>query len=321
MVPARALGLALGVALDAALGDPQRHHPVAWFGSWAAACERRLYADDRAAGALHTAASVAPVLALGLAAERASRGRPLLRTALTATATWAVLGGRTLASEADAMASHLEADDLDAARDRLSHLCGRDPSNLPAHELARATVESVAENSNDAVVASLFWGALLGVPGLLVHRALNTLDAMVGHLSPCYARFGTVPARLDDASAFLSARLTGKLACFLAPVVGGSPRRAIRIMLRDAHDHPSPNGGWCEAAWAGALGVRLGGTNVYFGRVEQRGLLGDGPGPDAASCRRAATLSRAVTAAAAALAVAGAAFLDRPREDRAAHSH
>lgn len=300
----RAAGLTLGILADAALGDPQTHHPVAWFGTWATAVEQRLYADDTAAGAVHLAACVAPVVALGAAAERASRRHPLAHTLATAVATWAVVGACSLSREGSTMAARLDDADLDGARNQLCHLCSREPDGMTAADLARATVESMAENTNDAVVAPLLWGATLGIPGLLAHRAVNTLDAMVGHLNPRYRHFGTASALTDDAMAWLSARATGLLACATAPAVGGDATRAWRTMLRDHADHPSPNGGWCESAWAGALGVQLGGVNVYHGRTETRGLLGDGPRPDAGGVAAAARLVTVVTAAATAATAA-----------------
>jgi len=311
-VISRALGLALGVLADQIVGDPRRHHPVAWFGSFAARAEGPLYDDTVAAGAVYTTATVAPVVALGVAAERLTRRHPVLHTAATALATWAVLGARSLTREGDTMADSLEIGDLARARAQLPNLCGRDAAQLDAPELARATVESMAENTADSAVASLFWGALLGVPGLLGHRAVNTLDAMVGRRDERYGRFGTASAKLDDALDLLPARLTGVLGAALAPAVGGSARRAWAITLRDAGNHPSPNGGWCEAAWAGALGVQLGGRNVYASRVEERGRLGDGPRPGACEVRKAAQLVTLVTGAATALA-AGVALAKRGR--------
>ena len=296
----RLLGIAAGVGLDAVLGDPRRHHPVAWFGAWASWVEGRLHADSATRGALFTTVTVAPVVALGVAVDTLTRRHALAHTAATAVATWACLGAHSLAREGHTMADRLDSGDLAAARAQLPSLCGRSPVGMDADDLGRATVESLAENTNDAVVSTLFWGALAGMPGLLVHRAVNTLDAMVGHRSPRYARFGTASARLDDVLGFAPARLTGALACAVAPLVGGSPTRVWRTMRRDAHDHPSPNGGWCEAAWAGALGVRLGGANTYGDRVEVRGTLGDpdAPRPDASAVRRAASLVGWVTAAA-----------------------
>jgi adenosylcobinamide-phosphate synthase len=201
------------------------------------------------------------------------------------------------------MSRLLEAEDLDGARQRLSHLCGRDPSALDAAGLARATVESVAENTSDAVVGPLVWGALAGVPGLLAYRAVNTLDAMVGHRSPRHARFGWAAARMDDVANLLPARLSAALAVACAPLVDGRRLDALRAWRRDGGKHPSPNAGPVEAAFAGALGRTLGGRLTYSGRVEVRPLLGDGPSPQVADIARAARLSAAVTAAAAVIVV------------------
>ena len=298
---ADAAGLLVGYGLDAAFGDPRRFHPVAGFGTATDALERRLYAPTRSAGVAFAAAAVGlPVLA-GVAGSVLTRRHPVARAALVAAATWTVLGGRTLRREASVMAGHLERDDLTAARGRLNHLCGRDPSALDEPELARATVESVAENTSDAVVAPLLWGGVAGLPGLLGYRAANTLDAMVGHRSARYARFGTAAARLDDVLNLAPSRLTGLLTIGVAPIAGGNRAETLRVWRRDRNDHPSPNAGQCESAMAGALGVRLGGRNVYFGRSETRPFLGDGPRPGAGQLRAAARISGAVGLAAAGL--------------------
>jgi adenosylcobinamide-phosphate synthase len=301
---AEALGMLAGVVLDAVLADPRRGHPVALFGRAAAALERRVYGDARPAGVLYTVLCVGPVALLGLAVTRVEN--PVARGALSAVATWSVLGGTTLGREGVAMAELLEADDLTGARRRLSHLCGRDPSLLQTSGLARATVESIAENTSDAVVAPLFWGAVAGVPGLLAYRAINTLDAMVGHHSSRYERFGWASARLDDVANFVPARITGVLTALGAPLAGGSVRRAAAVLRKDGHRHPSPNAGRCEAAFAGALDVTLGGINVYGDRVEHRPGMGDGPKPSVKDIRRSVRLARAVGLAAAGLAVLAA---------------
>jgi len=306
---ADAVGLAAGYALDALFGDPRRFHPVAGYGRFAAALERRLYRPDTRAGVAYTAVAAGVPILAGVAAAAATRRRPIARSALVAAATWAVLGGRSLRREAAVIGGALRRGDLPAARRRLGHLCGRDSTTLDEPELARAVVESVAENTSDAVVAPLFWGAVAGVPGLLGYRAANTLDAMVGHRSPRYRRFGAPAARLDDVLNLIPSRLTALLTIAAAPLVHGDQRRAWRVWRRDRHDHPSPNAGQCESAMAGALGVRLGGRNVYSGRVEVRPLLGDGPRPDAGHVRRAAHLSRYVSLGAIALAVPAAAVL------------
>jgi adenosylcobinamide-phosphate synthase len=307
---ARAAGLALGCLLDALFADPRHGHPVAVFGRLAGTLERATWRDSRAAGVGFMAAAMAGPVLLGLALERATADRPVLGTATTALATWTVLGGTSLGREGRAMADALDRDDLPAARNRLSHLCARDPEGLGRHDLARATVESVAENTGDAVVAPLCWGAVAGIPGLLGYRAVNTLDAMIGYRNDRYRRFGTAAARLDDVANLLPARLTGLLTVAVAPAVGGCPRQALTVLRADRGAHPSPNAGWCEAAAAGALGVRLGGRNDYPGYTEHRPVLGAaGRAPDVADIARATRLSRLVGLAAATLAVAAAASL------------
>jgi adenosylcobinamide-phosphate synthase len=291
--------LVAGYAADLLVGDPARWHPVAGVGRVALAVERAAYAPSRRRGALCAGGLVA---AAGLAAElaaRAARRAGLGRGAVLAAVTWAALGGRSLALEARALAAHLERGDLDAARRALPALCGRDAAALDAGGLARAAVESVAENTGDAVVGALLWGAVAGPAGVAVYRTANTLDAMVGHRSARYEAFGWAAARLDDALSWPAARVGAALTALCAPVVGGSPRATWRTLRRDGAAHPSPNAGRLEAAFAGALGLRLGGPLAYAGRAEQRACLGDGRPPQGADVERAVRLSLAVGAAAA----------------------
>ncbi|MEV6129636.1 cobalamin biosynthesis protein [Streptomyces violaceusniger] len=312
-----ACGAALGFLGDLATGDPRRGHPVAAFGRAAAAVERRLWRDHRGYGALHTAlcaGGAAAGAALLTRAVRALGGRGGAEVALTAAATWAVLGGTTLGREARAVGGALAAGDLEVARERLPHLCGRDPQALDGPQIARAVVESVAENTSDAVVGALVWGAVGGVPGLIGFRAVNTLDAMVGHKSPRYRRFGWAAARLDDVAGWPGARLTAALATLSGP----DPRGARRAWRRDGRRHPSPNAGPVEACFAGALGVRLGGTLTYGGRVEHRPVLNSGGRPvESADIERAIRLSRRVGVLALGVSVAARpvlrALMGRPR--------
>ncbi len=246
-----------------------------------------MYADSRARGVGHTAVLVGGAVALGVVAERRAP-----RTLVTAVATWAVLGGRSLEREAVAVHAHLVADDLPAARQRLTHLVGRDTGNLDESEVARAVIESVAENTSDAVVAPLVWGALCGVPGLLGYRAVNTLDAMVGHHNERYENYGWASAKLDDLANLPGARLSALL------VMIASPARAwvaARTWRRDAAAHPSPNGGVVESAFAGSLGIRLGGANTYYGdRIEHRAVLGDGRAARPDDIARSTVLARRI---------------------------
>jgi adenosylcobinamide-phosphate synthase len=298
---ATAAGLLAGVVLDQIAGDPRRGHPVALFGAAAARLERLMWRDDRAAGARYAAIGVALPALGGLLPRRLPA--PWLAAAIAA-GTWTVLGARSLCAEADAIGAQLRRGDLPAARRQLTHLVGRRTDGLDAAEIARATVESLAENTSDAVVAPLLWGAVAGLPGLLAYRAVNTLDAMVGHHSPRYENFGWASARADDIANYLPARLTAALtavvAAVVAPGAGGSGRAALAVARADGRRHPSPNAGVAEAAFAGALGLRLGGRNDYGSHVEDRPVLGgDGRPPELADIARAARLSRAVTVAAA----------------------
>jgi adenosylcobinamide-phosphate synthase len=298
-----ALGLLAGAVLDRVVPDPRRWHPVAAFGSVALWAERRLYRDSRLRGVGHAAGLAGAAVGLGVTGAR-RRGLPLL--AMTILATWTVLGGRSLTSEASAVAERLNRGELAAARQRLTHLVGRRVDELDEHEIARAVIESVAENTSDAAVAPLFWGAVLGLPGLLGYRAVNTLDAMVGHHSPRYERFGWASARADDVANFVPARLTAGLSALLAPVVGGRASRVVGVVRTDGRRHPSPNSGMAEAAFAGALGVRLGGRNDYGSRIEDRPVLGgDGRAAGRDDIARAARLSRSVVLVAAVLCAGG----------------
>jgi adenosylcobinamide-phosphate synthase len=278
------------VLLDSLVGDPRRHHPVAGFGRIAAGFERRMWAPARLPGVLFCGALAGgAAAAVSIAVDRL---RP--RFAWEACVLWAALGGHSLRREAARMQAMLAGHDLESARRLAPALMGRDPSELDAYELARATVESVAENTSDAVVASLLWFAVAGAHGVAAHRAINTLDAMVGYRGERYEQFGWAAARLDDLANWLPARLTALLAVSFAP----DRRAAWTTLRRDGRSHPSPNAGQAEAAFAGALGIRLGGTNRYGTRVEQRPELGAGRPATVADIGRAIDLSRQVECAA-----------------------
>lgn len=275
--------MALGLLADGVLGEPPTAvHPVAAFGTAMQAVERRLYRNSRPAGVAHAALGVA----IGLAAGRAVRSR--------AVATYVAVGGRMLTATAMEIADALAAGDLATARALLPTLVGRDPNGLDEGEMARAVVESVAENTVDAVVAPALWAVVAGAPGVLAHRAVNTMDAMVGHHSDRYERYGWAAARLDDAMAWVPARATAALVATVRPAAASEVWRAVR---RDAPAHPSPNSGVAEAAYAAALGVRLGGTVRYGTRVEDRPRLGTGRPVEPADIAPAVRLTRDITLA------------------------
>ena len=291
-----AAALLAGLGADMLLGDPRRGHPVAVFGTGAERVERATWAPSRLRGAVACGVLVGGVAVAVEGVARAAQARRRHgRAAVLVVTTWAALGGRSLGDVATRIAQRLQAGDLAGARAGLPALVGRDASGLDADGVARAVVESVAENTSDAVVGAVFWGAVAGPAGVAGFRAANTLDAMWGHRNDRYDAYGTGAARLDDALGWIPARLTVACCAAAAPLVGGSPRAALRAARRDGPAHPSPYAGPVEAAFAGALGLRLGGPLAYGGRYEVRPVLGKGGRPPAAAdIPRAVALSRAV---------------------------
>jgi adenosylcobinamide-phosphate synthase len=301
---ARGAGLVAAVALDALLGDPERWHPVAGFGRMAVVVERATYRSSRVAGVVH--AGVLVVVPTLVVARLAGRGGVVWRGVAVAVCGWAALGGRSLRRTASRMADLVDAGELPEARVVARALVARRTERLDGPELTRAALESLAENTADAEAGTLFWGAVAGAPGVVAHRAANTLDAMVGYRNERYADFGWGAARLDDALGWPAARACAAATVAAAALCGEDARGAAAAWRRDGARHPSPNAGRVEAAFAGALGVTLGGANDYDGRVEERPRLGSGPPPDTAALRRAVRLS-ATTSAVLVVAAAGVA--------------
>lgn len=273
----RAGEAALGLLVDRAVGEPPPElHPVAAFGRLMGTVERGVYRDDVEPGATYAATGLVAGVLGGMF------------TRSTALAVAVSAAGRMLRREAFELQRLLDTGDLDGARSRLGALCGRDPSELDESGLAAAVIESLAENTVDAVVAPALWGSALGAPGAFGFRAVNTMDAMVGHRSDRYERFGRRAAQLDDIANFVPARVTAAL---VTTVVPGRARAVLHAVERDAPAHPSPNAGVAEAAFAAALGVELGGPLRYGDRVECRPHLGSGPRPKPADIARAVRLA------------------------------
>ncbi len=279
---------AVGVVIDRVLGEPPtRWHPVVWFARVMNSIEERCWADGRCRGVGYTAVGVA----VGVVPAMVLR-RVVGASIATAAMSGAAIAGAMLEREARGVGDALLADDLDGARMAVARLVGRRTDALDVSEVSRAVIETVAENTVDAVTATLFWASVGGSVGALAHRAINTMDAMVGHRTDRHERFGWASARLDDAVNWLPARLTGAAVVVAAPLRAADVWRTVR---NDAGKHPSPNGGVVEAAFAAALDIRLGGTNVYDGVAEDRGELGDGRPPVATDIVRAVVLARRVT--------------------------
>ncbi len=275
--------------LDAALGDPRWlpwPHPVVLIGRLVGRWERRLCAATPGdpgsvlAGALLWAGTVAAALAAGAALLFGCAAlHPALGRAAGIYLAYACLATRCLAEEAGSVARALEGDDLVLARGRLARIVGRDIARLGAPEVASAAVETVAENASDGVMAPLFYlalGALLGLGPLLglAYKAVNTLDSMVGYRTPRHERVGKVSALADDLANALPARLTALLAAAAAAALWRRGRASLHAALRDGPLHASPNAGYPEAAFAGALGVCLGGTSCYGGARRPAAVMG-----------------------------------------------
>lgn len=275
------------LALDLVVGDlpglfRRIPHPVVVIGKLVAALEHRL---NRAARSVATRRVRGGLVVLLVVALAAATGWGLLRLTRGLAWGWAIelfvaatlLAQRSLYDHVARVWKALETKELADAQKEVSHIVGRDPASLDSHGVARAGIESLAENFADGVVAPAFWYILFGLPGMLAYKAVNTLDSMIGHRSPRYLAFGFAAARLDTIANFIPARLAGftfVLAALITPAA--NPRNALRVMLRDAHKHKSVNAGWPEGAVAGALGIALAGPRRYGTEVVTDEWIGDG---------------------------------------------
>jgi adenosylcobinamide-phosphate synthase len=271
-----------GTALDRLVGDPHWiPHPVVAIGRLIGWLEQGLNRQRfapwlrRAAGILTVLLVVGCVYGLTWGLLELVKPIPWLCWTLNIWLMGTTIAGKGLSQAGKIIFNCLKKEDLAAARCEVGKIVGRDTTFLSKIEVVRATVESIAENTVDGVVAPICFGLLGGAPLAMAYRAVNTLDSMLGYKNERYLHFGWAAARLDDLANLLPARICGLLmvgAAFLLRLAGGN---AWRIMLRDAKKHPSPNGGWPEAAVAGALGIRLGGANTYHGAASFRNYLGE----------------------------------------------
>lgn len=291
--------MAVAMAVDALIGWPnwlfaRVGHPVTWLGRLISAVDSgwNRSADSptlrRAAGVAAALFVIALAVALTWAVQ-AALGSGWLRAVLVGILAWPLLALRSLHDHVVAVADPLASGDIAGARSAVSQIVGRDPATLEEAGIARAAIESLAENASDGIVAPVFWGALFGLPGIVGYKAINTLDSMIGHRTERHEAFGWAAARIDDLANLIPARLTGALFALLAPM----PSNAFSCMLRDAKRHRSPNAGWPEAAMAGALGVRLSGPRIYHGSSADEPWLNEGArDPDAADISRGLKLYR-----------------------------
>jgi adenosylcobinamide-phosphate synthase len=296
-----ALWLLVGaLALDALVGDPdwlwrRLPHPVVGLGAGVAWLDRRLnreawsLASRRAAGVAALVVLVGASFALGAALDALLRRLPG-GAALVALAASIFLAQRSLYDHVARVRDAFAADGLTGARRAVSMIVGRDPEGLDEAGVCRAAIESCAENFSDGVAAPAFWFALLGLPGLVAYKAVNTADSMIGHRTPRHAAFGWAAARFDDALNLVPARLSGLLMALAGLVVGAQPASALAVMRRDAPRHRSPNAGWPEAAMAAALGLALAGPRRYGAHVVDDPFLN----PDGRTAARPDDIARAL---------------------------
>jgi cobalamin biosynthesis protein cobD len=270
--------------LDMVFGDPQtRWHPVALLGRLIAWLERLLYPEQGgnerrlAMGAVLTALilcfSYAVAEGLLLATQRLPVSWGV--DAVSAVLLYFTISPHMLAKAGRDIYALLAAGNLPGARERVGWIVGRDTDRLDEADVARAAIETIAENTVDGVIAPLFFFAIGGAPLAVLYRAANTMDSMIGYKNERYLYFGRMAARVDDVLSFVPARITGMLFVMAAFLLGYDGRNAMYIMARDASGHPSPNGGYAEAPVAGALHIRLGGVNYYFGERHFRAYMGD----------------------------------------------
>ena len=264
-------------------------HPVVWIGALIGWLERWLNRDTRAGGVVALVLLLGIVGAVAWGVEAVAGGLPRWGAVLvTGVVGSSLLAQRSLGRHVAAVAAGLDAG-LVEGRAAVSHIVGRDPATLDAAGVARAAIESLAENFSDGVVAPVFWGCALGLPGMALYKAVNTADSMIGHRTVRYERFGWAAARFDDLVNVPASRLGAAWIVAAATVVPGARAgKAVRAVWRDAGEHRSPNAGWPEAAMAGALGLRLAGPRVYGGVMVADGWMGDGRAEaTAADIRRA----------------------------------
>lgn len=292
-----ALAMILALGLEAAVGWPDRlyariGHPVTWIGRLISALDRRWNREAVPERARRGLGLLAVIVVVGLtvgvtAALEAVLPGGLAGVLLLAVLAWPLLAARSLWDHVAAVAGPLALGDIAGARAEVAKIVGRDPERLDAEGIARAALESLAENSSDGVVAPFFWGVLLGLPGIAAYKAINTLDSMIGYRTPRHLAFGWAAARLDDVVNWVPARLTA----LAYAVASGRPGAVWPVVRSDARHHRSPNAGWPEAALAGALGVRLAGPRAYAAGLEDLAWVnGACPDPGAEDIRRGLTL-------------------------------
>ena len=284
------MAVALAFLLDYLFGEVKRYHPLVGFGHWAQKVEQAVYTDRRQSGFIAWALTVLPIVGFFYGLNEVFDEIDIFAFIFSAWVLYVAIGRRSLIEHAEAIFHPLQAREtllrqtpckaseatalLDQSRTKLSYIVSRDTASLGSEEIISGATESVLENGADAIFAAVFWFLVAGVPGVVLYRLSNTLDAMWGYKNTRYQNFGYAAAKIDDALNYIPARLTAVTYCLLASLVQGSPQQAFRCWQEQAGQWKSPNAGAVMAAGAGALQISLGGSAIYHGRMEYRPLLG-----------------------------------------------
>jgi adenosylcobinamide-phosphate synthase len=274
--------LVVAVIIDYILGDPRwLPHPIIYIGklisklekSFRSKCKSNM--DLKVSGGLIVIIVAIITYIVPYAVIYICKFNIYIFHAVNVLIIWTTLASKSLYEAGNEVFNPLINGNIDEARVKLSYIVGRDTKNLNEHEIIRATVETVSENTSDGVIAPMIFALVGGAPLAMLYKGINTMDSMLGYMNEKFRYIGFFPAKVDDAFNFLPARITGVLMCFVAPVVGGNIFQALKIMIRDRKNHKSPNCAYPEGATAGALKVQLGGTNSYFGELMAKPTIGD----------------------------------------------
>jgi adenosylcobinamide-phosphate synthase len=274
--------LLVAIIIDYILGDPRwLPHPIIYIGklisklekSFRSKCKSNM--DLKVSGGLIVIIVAIITYIVPYAVIYICKFNIYIFHAVNVLIIWTTLASKSLYEAGNEVFNPLINGNIDEARIKLSYIVGRDTKNLNEHEIIRATVETVSENTSDGVIAPMIFALIGGAPLAMLYKGINTMDSMLGYMNEKFRYIGFFPAKVDDAFNFLPARITGVLMCFVAPVVGGNIFQALKIMIRDRKNHKSPNCAYPEGATAGALKVQLGGTNSYFGELMAKPTIGD----------------------------------------------
>lgn len=276
------MDILIAVIIDFLIGDPYWFpHPVIYIGKLIKFLEQRVRKISNSNKMLRICGAIIVIIVCSISflipfiILKVTSSFVIIHHVINIVIIWTTLAARSLHKEAIKVYKALKKDDIEDARLKLSYIVGRDTKELSEHEIIRADVETVAENTSDGVIAPLLFGILGGAPLAMLYKAVNTMDSMLGYKNEKFYYIGYFPAKVDDLFNLIPARITGILICLVSPLVKGNVFKSMKIMFRDRKNHKSPNCAYPEGAAAGSMGIMLGGTNSYFGELVYKPTIGD----------------------------------------------